>query len=1027
MKRFLYIFIVFTSLFLLASCGEGSEKITMDETEISITYDGVVVSWNTTEVDSKYFVQINNEEEKAIDSNKYTYTSDFDFSVTVKVIRVAGEEEQTFIKTENFNIVGTTDNFNFVNGELTWDSVEGANSYKIEIDGNIVEEENTSRKYKIGVSGNYNVRVKANGLTNKHFSYWSNEFKMSILSTPERVNYNTETGVITWNKVLGAQKYVVRINNEEFETFDNTYDYKIDETDFSVEVKAIGKEEENVFESEYSQVQKYQFLDVIESYTVENGVISWPAVDGATGYTVQVNNNDPIDIRENKYSGLIYGTSYIIKIKPFTNEANSFSYWFTTQPINILATPEIKYSIGNEDKVLVSWNPITNADGYKVLITRNDEIVLNDNVTTSYFEYPFKEVGAYEIEVKSDSIPTSEYYDSKYSNKLSIYRLGASPGKKIVDNPLEDSATIITVDNVFKAKGFQLEIDDMIDYSYKEDTRQFFLNESKGNNLEGFNIKIQIRSKGGIEKDGTLVLDSIETLNFDLTKLAVPVLSINNGFANWGTIISAKGYVFDVQSERQVIGETNNHELNIKQAGKYDVRLRAMGNGENVISSDFSNPVTVTKLKSPTITIQNEKAEWEKIDGAQSYHGKVGENEVLNTDINILSLSEHARADQRFLTLIAKGDDKAILDSEPAISEPFYRLDDVKEFKVKAGNFVWNKVNNAIGYDIYVNGNSFGEIFDDMGSLPENGILPNHGDYQVSIKAIGDGKKYFDSILTNQFTVTKLETPNIVRENGYNLEWTSVSKAAGYNVSVSGQDPYKYLPTQFSHNLVFDSLGKKQIILTAVGNDSDVINSNPLILDLESVKMPQVEWTAEFNQDENNLKMVVDIDNYDFEYKHLTKWIFNYGSDKDTTTNSIEYTYGNVIGRQYNHSVSAEGKFLVFNNDNIKYYIQSEKTYKTITTYDAPKNIKTIVDRTGSQGIGWESNHTSSKINATFTITLKDGTVLDPIEIITDGKSHDFRRNDIKRVEVTLFVQAGLDEPNHLKFNSKKITQVLEY
>lgn len=91
---------------------------------------------------------------------------------------------------------------------LKWNSVRNATSYEINING-IVVATVTDAKYdltEIKTNFTVSVRAKADGKV----SVWSDEEFFNYLSDPTELSYNK--GTFTWNKVLGAASYEVRVN-----------------------------------------------------------------------------------------------------------------------------------------------------------------------------------------------------------------------------------------------------------------------------------------------------------------------------------------------------------------------------------------------------------------------------------------------------------------------------------------------------------------------------------------------------------------------------------------------------------------------------------------------------------------------------------------------------------------------------------------------------------------------------------------------------------------------------------------------
>lgn len=94
---------------------------------------------------------------------------------------------------------------------LSWDAVPGASGYIVSVNGE--ETEVSSNSLELSAAGGaYTIRVKAVGVE----GYIASEFSESItnvMPVPGGLRY--ENGMITWNAVDGAEKYILNINGEE--------------------------------------------------------------------------------------------------------------------------------------------------------------------------------------------------------------------------------------------------------------------------------------------------------------------------------------------------------------------------------------------------------------------------------------------------------------------------------------------------------------------------------------------------------------------------------------------------------------------------------------------------------------------------------------------------------------------------------------------------------------------------------------------------------------------------------------------
>ena len=103
-----------------------------------------------------------------------------------------------------------------------------------------------------------------------------------LYGEPENIKY--DGAYITWDKIDGANYYMVSINGAEAQRSNSTtYAYTSTET-FEVTITAVYDE------SEASSSETFKPLASIQTlYISDDGTVSWDAVAGANAYEVSVN------------------------------------------------------------------------------------------------------------------------------------------------------------------------------------------------------------------------------------------------------------------------------------------------------------------------------------------------------------------------------------------------------------------------------------------------------------------------------------------------------------------------------------------------------------------------------------------------------------------------------------------------------------------------------------------------------------------------------------------------------------------
>ena len=180
--------------------------------------------------------------------------------------------------------------FNAENGDLTWDAVENATSYNVEITAN-------------GVTDMYSVAT--NAMSMKAYSG-----EVSVKVTAIAANYNSEPATeysytcnklvapvatlvgdeLSWNAVAGASSYAVVINGTSYTANGTTFaipaEYKTKGNALKITVQAVAAEAAN---SSYASDEMTVNYGVVESVSYADGALTWDLVGGAYSYKVQVN------------------------------------------------------------------------------------------------------------------------------------------------------------------------------------------------------------------------------------------------------------------------------------------------------------------------------------------------------------------------------------------------------------------------------------------------------------------------------------------------------------------------------------------------------------------------------------------------------------------------------------------------------------------------------------------------------------------------------------------------------------------
>lgn len=348
-----------------------------DEMHVSVYGDKIKI-YNPVTSGGAYDVEILNGKGVKVDGKDglFSGTFDYDFSAldegdyTVKVT-YGGRTATAYYKNKALARVSS---FRVEEGVFMFNEVANAEYYTVTVDCGNKDHEHENLKIK-GNSYNFTscemqeggirftVKAYADGYltsTSEVYVYKKN------LSEVTGLAYDSAKSELTWNAVANADNYVVTVNGESYVVDGTSYSLRYETGSVKVSVKAEAK----------GYISSTAALDVTISrlatptnIKISNNVITWDAVEGATGYVVKMLG------RENE----VTGTSYTIpantigstKITIVAKAANSANNSVASEEIAIEKNSTSMNPVYNNGKV--AWNYLYNVDTYVVKVNDGEE------------------------------------------------------------------------------------------------------------------------------------------------------------------------------------------------------------------------------------------------------------------------------------------------------------------------------------------------------------------------------------------------------------------------------------------------------------------------------------------------------------------------------------------------------------------------------------------------------------------------------------------------------------------------------
>ncbi len=823
----------------------------------NIVYNGTTISWDRVDGAEGYVVSINGgtEIKRSLASFNYKNSENAEFSVTVTAVKGKDKEEQrsastthTFIPMAAVGALSLSEE-----GVISWEEVDDPNVYGYEVIVNEGKESESleavsALEYSLSAAGEYSVKVRpyADNPTPDTVTYytsWSQAKSLTILGdvVETSIKYVPEQGALTWTSVNKATGYLLSIETaatsavSEVVVQGTTYQFNPEETDFTVKVQALGNKT-NVFNGINVVDRTFAYLDTVTTRTVEDGILIWDGVEGATGYKVKINRNENNikEVTECKLGGFNAGTNYEVEILPTSDSDVVFSSWSAPLAFSILNAPVINWNNmgqgGDAMKNLV-WDLVPQAVGYTVELTEpeKDAETFDYGATETGFAHAYSTVGEYKLRVKSLAEDNSDtVYDSVYSPYITVTRL-ASPTPvssnyivSMAEN-LQEGFTA-TFSPVAKASGFQFykgtgdalseyrtmtnsgaqiafQDGDLADANSTEEKKWTYEVQSLGSNfVSDYN--------GG----GSVVLESLRESDykFAITVLATPVLpevKIEGYTYYFGEVNGATGYYVSVDNSGYTSINTEYDMKNFTE-GNHTVKVCAKGNGHEVLASTFTPEVKINRLAAPNnpyIALESDGVlRFEEITHANSYNAYIdaeNSNFTVNFSQSVISRIKTTGTTMWFET-VANYFDKNdanmyYMTSRPSATKTFLRLEAPTDIRFSNTQMMWTAPSNVTSTTFNPNykiETAQGVTWDcPSGTSTNTSALKDGETYTLKVTAIGsndvadNGIQYITSEPSLEKSVHKLARPSVsLNASEGKYVWYAVSNAKHYAVQIDG-------------------------------------------------------------------------------------------------------------------------------------------------------------------------------------------------------------------------------------------------
>lgn len=297
------------------------------------------LTWNAVREAADYIVTVGEEAYNVGNKTEFSlkgYTGDLEISVVCKTDGYNTSAAATLALTKE--TPASPANLQINGDNLTWGAVENATGYVVRIGNNEFEVKDPTfdlaakfielNKNVIPAFGSeYTVAVKAKFENGE--SLYSDDLDVLYYAMQKSLKY--DKGVLSWDYVVGATEYEVKVNGKSYTTEENEYEVTLD------------KEGENLLEVTYKDADG-NLADNWVTYTVNAYKLTFDATSGSAVPAVYKAVGDKMDLPSSEREGF------------------DFAGWYNAAAANNAKLYDDEYFYGNADYVLYAgWNPKTYA------------------------------------------------------------------------------------------------------------------------------------------------------------------------------------------------------------------------------------------------------------------------------------------------------------------------------------------------------------------------------------------------------------------------------------------------------------------------------------------------------------------------------------------------------------------------------------------------------------------------------------------------------------------------------------------
>lgn len=699
-----------------------------------IVYNDGILSWPYVSGAQYYEVKVNGTVlEAACASTQINYNANnSNFEATVRAI---GNHATTYDGQESqpkrFVFLDPVTNIRVEDGILRWDAVNGADAYRLKLNGNVYSQTITECSFdRLTANVATDIQIMPISTDSTYFSDWSVTRSVLLLAAPT-IRWEGDFDLsgeaiqsVVWDGVDNAVGYAVELTRPDGTVVVNAYgdttrgfsEAYLQMGVYTVRVKATAAADSTSLtcDSSYSAPITITRLEspkpIGKDYITSNPerlsegfVLSCQAVTGATQYRLYKNGAELMSssspqfrvtelvadnvLEEQQFNFRLQSVGSVKTVDGLTYVSlNSLEQNDMTFNITVLATPS-KPASGYMSGYKLSFGSVNGSEGYAV-----DVGGTRYTAPSTSYDLSILEAGSYTVRVCAKG-NGANILASNYSSPLNVVRLSAPTNVRI---QTENSEGLLTYSPVMYASGYTVVFNNDGN-AVPADT----ISNINNRITEGGTTLYMQSTANYYNDDGTVYyMTSAPGSTSTFIKLAAPVFGdppYSNGRLVWNSPsnISSDAYtptynVYPDETNRPYNGEYNGTSVDLSglEGGKsYVFTVEAIGDGSRYVNSDRSDPKSLYKLETPVVTAENGQYTWAPVSRAVSYavyvDGVLKETYTTVNGVKTFSYTPDFKELKTYkVQIFAIGDGIRTIDSNPAtIMQETCQLD-TPDFKV---------------------------------------------------------------------------------------------------------------------------------------------------------------------------------------------------------------------------------------------------------------------------------------------------------------------------------------------------------